>query len=292
MKFRYYVIGLLMYGCSLAFAGDAGVEEADKCSYNLFKPTPTDLLRPVKMQAYDNIADPTTVDAGHFQAEGSLIDFFTSDKHFAGAGANYDYSETGYSWRPRFTAGLLNNLDLEVMPTYSVASSHVQGTFFGGIPINNSMGLSTFGPVIVESKLNLWGNDGGMTALSVSPVVSIPTGGGNVLGGLDGAFALRLPRGFYLKLESEIFQQRFGRKNYATFFEGLSINKSICSKWTVYSSVTGEVSSYSHMQWFGYAGFGAIYKMTQDFQMFGGLNFGLSDISFDYNPKFGIVWRR
>jgi len=143
-----------------------------------------------------------------------------------------------------------------------------------------------------DTKLNLWGNDGGRTAFSVAPVLSIPTRGKNVLGGLDTAFAVRLPQDFYLKLESEVFEQRFSGSTYVGFFEGLSLNKSVCSRLDAYASLTAQVSSYSGDPWFGYVGFGAIYKVTRDFQLFAGLRFGLSDNSFDYNPRFGIVWRR
>lgn len=326
MKSPLVALGLLVFGCCfLVFADDVGSGRgafADKSGYWLFKPAPDNALRPVRMQAYDNVADPTTVDAGHFQVEGSLFNFYRVERHYTPPWGPYNFAESLYSWTPRFTAGLLNNLDLEVVPTYAVLSERVWGEFRNLLlvpgpppgPFHGGGHASGFGPVIVESKLNLWGNDSGMTAMSVSPILSIPTSDGyttlgsinpdiafpfsdgNVLVGLDAAFALRLPEGFYLKLESQVMQQRFrgrdGWKDYVGFFEGFSVNKSFGSKWDAYTAVTAEVSSYSFNPWWGYAGFGAIYKVTRDFQVFGGLNFGLSDNSFDYNPRFGIVWRR
>jgi hypothetical protein len=296
MKSPLVIFGFLVCGCAMALADDpssnAGAS-ADKAGYNLLKPVPSDLLRPVRMQAYDNVTDPTTVDAGHVQVEGALFDLFTVSRHYS-SGFTGDVSQDSYSWRPRVTVGLLNNLDLEVMPTYSAIFAHEKGLFatpFGPMPVDQNFSSSGFGPVIVESKLNLWGNDGGRTAMSISPVVSIPTDRGDVLVALDAAFALRLPQGFYVKVESEILQQRFFGKDYVQFYEGLSINKSICSRLDAYAALTANVSS-SPQEWFGYAGFGAIYKVTRDFQLFGGLNFGLTDNSFDYNPRFGVVWRR
>jgi hypothetical protein len=295
------VVGLLVCSCVAALADD--VSAPDKSKFNLFKPTPVELLRPLRMQAYDNVEDPTTVDAGHFQVEGSLIDYFTSDRQreltlvpsnplLLGQTAKSDISQTAYSWRPRFTAGLLNNLDLEVMPTYSVRSTHIETSFpFSSEHISQKFNSSGFGPVIVESKLNLWGNDNGRTALSLSPALSIPTDRGNVLFGFQGAFALRLPQDFYVKLESGVFQERFAGNNYAEFFEGLSLNKSICSRLDGYVSLTATVSTDPATDWFGYVGFGAIYKVTRDFQLFGGLNIGLTDSSFDYNPRAGMAWR-
>lgn len=297
MKSPLLVVGLLVCGCAVAFADDASAP--DKSGYTLFNPTPSGSLRPLRMESYDNVKDPTTVDAGHFQVDSALIDFFSADRQyefldpFTGSEARVDVSTREYFWRPRFTAGLLNNLDLEVMPTYSVTYSHVveRAPFMLGKIIDQRTTTSGFGPVIVESKLNLWGNDGGRTALSISPVLSLPTDRGNVLGGLEGAFAVRLPQNFYVKLESDVLEQRIAGNNYAEFFEGLSINKSVCSKVDAYASLTANVSSFSGMEWFGYAGFGAIYKVSRGFQLFGGINFGLTDNSFDFNPRAGIAWR-
>src|SRR5215467_12021782 len=81
----------------------------DKSMYNLFNPTPTDLMRPFNTDRPTKSNVPYTVDAGHFQYEG---DFFI-----------YGYDNTSTpdtqftQWtvgNPTFKVGLLDNLDFEV----------------------------------------------------------------------------------------------------------------------------------------------------------------------------------
>jgi hypothetical protein len=43
--------------------------------------------------------------------------------------------------------------------------------------------------------------------------------------------------------------------------------------------------------WYAYTGVGSIYQVTRNLQLFGGLGFGFESPSFDYNPRFGIVFR-
>jgi len=113
-----------------ASASDLSNTNSDKSQYNLFNPTPRDLMRPMNSDEYDNVFDAHTLDAGHFQIEGSLIDYYHYSAHYDFTGEAYRFEEYEYSWEPRFRVGLLNNVDFEVRPTYEIRSENYNGAYF------------------------------------------------------------------------------------------------------------------------------------------------------------------
>lgn len=263
-----------------AFA--AGAQSMDKTAYNLFNPVPDDQLRPLSSQAYDGFMDARTLDAGHFQLESDLINYdFNSS-------TPYRYYRDEYNWEPRLSVGLLNNVDFFVRPEYETRSPDFKSD------------SSEFGRITTGTKVNLWGNDGGTTALAVRPYLSIPTDGGDVLGGGDIALLVRLPRGFSLKFDSEFYATENDQDAlFAGFDNGMSINKSLCAKADAYWYLNTTVTSDPNQVWYGYTGFGLDYNFTGNLQMFAGIGFGLTSSgwvygetrAYDYNPRLGFVWR-
>lgn len=115
----------------------------DKRAYNLFNPTPENLLRELTTDRPDKTESPYTVDAGHFQLEMDLLSY-TRDgevENFAIAPAN-------------FKIGLLNNVDLQVI----AATYNIQRTRDRAARPRES--ISGFGDLLVRLKVNFWGNDG------------------------------------------------------------------------------------------------------------------------------------
>ena len=51
------------------------VSQADKSDYNLFNPTPRELMREMSTDRPDTTESPYTVDAGHYQVEMSFVDY-------------------------------------------------------------------------------------------------------------------------------------------------------------------------------------------------------------------------
>jgi opacity protein-like surface antigen len=161
-----------------------------------------------------------------------------------------------------------------------------------GATFNQSGSSSKFGYMTTGLKINLWGNDVGTTALAVRPYLAIPTEGGDVLGGGDVALLLRLPLGFYVKFDSEFYAtENNNRTLFAGFDNSMSINKSLCSKADAYWYLNSVVTSDPNRQWYGYTGFGLDYNFTSNMQIFAGIGFGLTSSAYDYNPRFGFVWR-
>jgi Putative MetA-pathway of phenol degradation len=165
----------------------------DKNQYWLFNPIPADQMRTFSTDRPTKSNVPYTVDAGHFQYETDLVNF----THQVSGSTRTD---TLLVPNPTFKVGLTNNADLEVNLPFAGVHS------FGSGPPSTLWGI---GDTFVRSKINLWGNDGGVTAAAAIPYVKAPTapfgiGNGAVEGGLIGPAAVSLPNSFTLLLVPEI----------------------------------------------------------------------------------------
>jgi opacity protein-like surface antigen len=279
-----------------ALAADlSNPDPLDKSQYNFFNPTPCDLMRPINSDQFDGVLDAHTLDAGHFQVDGSLVNYYEYTRQYYYVGLSYHFAEEEYSWAPRFRVGLLDNVELEVNPGFSIRSENYNGAYFSPyVPyaFDYTTHTSGFNSVGLGPKINLWGNDDSPTALAFHPYVSIPTSGGIVLGGADVAFGWQMPRGLYLKLDAEIYATgNANRTYYGGFYNSVSLHKTVCSKVEAYWYMDSTVTSDSSSTWYGYTGFGAIYNLSTDLELFGGIGFGLNSGAFDYNPRFGVVAR-
>ncbi|MEX2581209.1 MAG: transporter [Verrucomicrobiales bacterium] len=157
----------------------------DKSRYHLFDPTPPELWRELSPDRPDATESPLTVDAGAFVVEASYFDWRRD-----GGGDAYTVMATN------FKIGLTNDTDLQI----------VFDTYTREDPETGS-GAEGFGDVQLRLKYNVWGNDGGDTALALFPFVKIPTdtelSNGEVEGGLIIPFAMDLSDGVGLGLMAE-----------------------------------------------------------------------------------------
>jgi outer membrane putative beta-barrel porin/alpha-amylase len=256
--------------------------------YTLLDPVPSDQLRPLSSEAYDGVMDARTLDAGHYQVEGEFINYFYNSS------TPFSYDRDEYSWEPRITVGLLNNLDFYVRPSFEIRERYDHSSF------------SEFGHIATGVKLNLLGDDSGMFAVAVKPYVSIPTsrgngfGGGGVLGGGDVALLVRLPWELSVKVDSEVYAtENNADAHFIGFYNAASINKTICSKVDAYAYADSTVTTDPNQTWYGFAGLGLKYSFTSDLQVFAGFGFGWTapnwvpgeGRAYDYNPRAGFVWR-
>jgi Putative MetA-pathway of phenol degradation len=168
----------------------------EKNQYWLFKPVPPDQMRSFSTDRPTKSNVPYTVDAGHYQYETDLV--------------NFTHQVTGTTRTDTllvpnltFKVGVTNNVDVEV-----------NVPFFDGVRTYGTAGGSAttlwgIGDTYLRSKINLWGDDGGDTAVAIIPYVKAPLapvgiGNGAVEGGLFGPVAFNLPNNFVLLLVPEI----------------------------------------------------------------------------------------
>ena len=128
-------------------------------------PVPRAQLRELETDRPDQTESPITVDAGRFQIEADLISYTDTERNGV---RRQDLSAPVLNLK----AGLLNNVDLQlVLSPYNHARVTDQTT----TPAQTET-VSGFGDTQVRLKVNLWGNDGGSTALAIMPYIQLPTG--------------------------------------------------------------------------------------------------------------------
>lgn len=264
-----------------AFAG----ESPDKSGYNLFRPTPDALLREMATDRPDKTESAYSVDAGHYQFEMDLISF-TYDR------SNGETLE-GWAIAPiNLKVGILNNVDLQlIVETYNIQRTKDRDT-------NSSTRVSGFGDLLLRCKTNLWGNDGGPTALAVMPFVKIPTnqhdlGNRALEGGIIFPFAMDLPSdwGFGAQAEMDHLQDSNSSDYHQEFINTVTVSHDIIGKLAGYVELFSNVSTESGAKWIATFDFGFTYAITRDIQLDAGMNIGLTDAADDLNPFIGLSMR-
>lgn len=99
----FIVAGIAALSSTSAYAA------SDKSQYDLFNPTPTNLMRDMSTDRPDQTESPFTVDAGHFQIEADIVKY-TYDRYKA----NGENTRTK-TWNVapvNLKAGLTNSTDL------------------------------------------------------------------------------------------------------------------------------------------------------------------------------------
>ncbi|HSI85042.1 MAG: transporter [Candidatus Methylacidiphilales bacterium] len=269
----------------------AKTEEAkpSKCQYNLFNPTPRELMREMSTDRPDRTESPYTVDAGHFQIEMDL--------------ANYTYTRVGSlrlnQWNVapvNFKMGLLNNVDLQIVyDGYVNQSIRVKDE---ELEIDEKEHTSGGGDLTARVKFNVWGNDGGTTALAIMPYVKIPTntaqlGNRFVEGGIIVPLAIELPYGFGMGIMSEVdFLKDYESSGYSVgFTHSVTFSRNIIGNLGGYVEFATFVSTEKQTEWIGTFDTGLTYGLTDDIQLDCGCNFGVTRFADDYNPFVGVSVR-
>jgi hypothetical protein len=275
------------------WAGDSSNE--DKNQYSLFNPTPASLLRPISTGEFEDVQNPFTIDAGHFQIDANFIDSYSDTRRgtFA-SGTTYDLFQQELVWSPTFRLGLCNHVDLEVEPQYENFSQHQTGSYpagGGGGSYVATYSRESFGYTDIGPRINLWGNDAGVTALAISPYIGIPADGGDVQGGIDVPFAVRLPMDFMIKYAPGLYAIEDGRKViHGELANRFAVDKTFFGKLTAMADLSLLSSSQSGQRGWGYAGFGVSYEITPNLLLYAVMRFGIGD-AYDYNPYAGVAWR-
>src|SRR2546425_7551668 len=183
----------------------AGVERAglakpeiDKSVFNRFNPTQAEYLRALDTDGPGSTESPYTVDAGHFQIEMTLVSYTSDRESFNGVMQRFE----AWAIAPmHLKIGLLNRLDAQLLlEPYTVLYELEDGS---------RTTRRGFGDTTLRLKYNFWGNDGGRTALAMTPYVKLPTsqegiGNRGVEGGLVLPLAVGLPSALYLGLTNPV----------------------------------------------------------------------------------------
>jgi Putative MetA-pathway of phenol degradation len=226
--------GSMTPGLAQTEAG-AAASPPDKSSYTLFNPTPDDQMRPFCTDRPTKSNLPCTVDAGHFQYEADIINWTYA--HTDGVTAN-EYLIPN----PTFKLGLTNTIDLElnIAPVEKVSAS-------GPLGKQSLTGISN---LILRTKVNLAGPEGGDFQAAIIPYVQLPTakpGIGNkaVEGGAIAPISFALPQDFTLLFDPEVDilrnAENYGR--HANFQNLANLSHALSASVTGYIELWGQVNN-------------------------------------------------
>lgn len=261
----------------------------NKNQYTLFNPTPRELMRDMSTDRPDKTESPYTVDAGHFQFELDVLNYsYDRDNGLPG-----DTRVESLSIAPiNLKVGLCNRADLQVvLETYTSVRTHMRATR----QVEKQRG---FGDVTVRVKGNMWGNDGGSTALALMPYVKLPTnqdnlGNNSVEGGLIVPLAVELPGGWGMGVmtQFDFIRDEAGGGHHPEFVNTITFGRNIVGNLGGYVEFFSAVSTEEDSEWVGTVDAGLTYGLTEDIQLDAGVNIGVTRSADDWNPFLGISWR-
>lgn len=277
--------------CVLSMAAVALGEELpgarDKSAYTLFNPTPDALLRELAPDRPDTTESPYTVDAGRVQVEMSLVDY-TRDDH---NDARTDLEAWTFG-ATNLKVGVAHNMDVQfVFDAYTDVDERDEatGATFRG---------DGFADVQVRWKINLWGNDGGASALGVMPYVQLPAGdddlsSDHVEGGIIVPYAVDLGEGWGLGVMGEVdFVYDDSDDDYDTQFVHTAVlGHDIIGDLGGYIEYIGIVSGDADADYQALLGLGLTYQLNANTLLDVGTNVGLNEEAEDVNVFAGITMR-
>lgn len=251
----------------------------DKSNYNLFNPTPKEEMRDFVTDRPDKTEAAYTVDAGHFQHESDILNFVQDSTN----GSTYS---SLLVMAPNLKVGLTNSTDLQI-----VAQSFVYNQ-----SNKPNQKLSGYGDTLVRLKQNIWGNDGGKTALAVMPYLKFPTnrkdlGNDNLEGGVIVPFSLDFCDDFGIgaMTQFDLLRKDDDSGNYGQFINSITVGKDFTDTIGGYAEVWSAASSEAGHQ--VTLDFGVTYLAWENTQFDIGINVGSTQTADDLNPFLGISQR-
>lgn len=259
----------------------------DKSAYTLVNPTPRELLRDMSTDRPDTTESPYTVDAGRFQVELSFADF-TYDRHSDDAQTVRSIAIAPVLLK----AGLLHNVDIQLgIDPYTHERSTDRAT-------DSTDTTEGFGDTVVRLKVNLWGNDGGDTAMAIMPFITFPTasddsGNSDIEGGLIFPFAVSLPNDFSLGLMAELDFNRSANedRHVIEFVHTITLGHPLMGELSGYIEYAGFASLSGEDDYRGYLDTGLTYALSPDMVLDAGVRIGLTQAADDAGIFAGMSFR-
>lgn len=255
----------------------------DKSQFNLFHPTPRDLMRELAPDRPDTTESPITVDAGHFQVETSFFDY-TRDTSDGIRTQILTYGSLNLK------AGLTNDTDIQfVFDSYAVEKSK-------DLDAEETEEAGSFSDVTVRLKMNLWGNDGGRTAFAIFPFLEIPTGtelsSDHVEGGLILPFSLGINDGLDLgmMMETDAVCNTDTGDYELVVVHTVVLGIALADPAGLYLEYVGSAGT-GEQEYLAIFSSGLTFLITPDFQLDAGVRVGLNDAAEDFECFSGMTVR-
>ena len=261
--------------------GAAPPAASPKAGYHLFRPTPRALLREMSTDRPDLTESPYTVDAGHAQLEVEAVTL-TQDEGL---------DRTGY-------AGFLIKLGLTPRTDLQLGFESLHEEFDAGGPPAPSGPDGDTGPtnLTLRLKWNLWGNDGGSTALAAMPYVEFPTAEDETqaAGGLIVPLAIAGPweTGLATMAQMDFIPDADGDGHHVEWLFTGTVARDLFGDVAGFLEGTSGHRPQSEGDWTALVNAGVTFAATPDLQLDGGARFGVTDDADGVALFLGISYRR
>lgn len=236
-------------------------------------------LRDLTTDRPDKTEAPQTVDAGHFQIE---LDGATYTRDH-GDGMRIDTIAIA-PFNLKYGIGRDTDVQLVVAPYQRV---NVADPATG-----DKASVSGFGDISVRVKHNIWGNDGGATALAVMPFVTLPTakrglGADGVEFGIIVPLSLTLTGSIDLGVMTEIDGLRDDDRYRASFVNSATFGFALADRLRLYTELYTE----HDRDWIVTGDAGLTYTIGRNAQIDTGVNLGLTRAADDIQLFVGFSRR-
>ena len=260
----------------------------DKSQYNLFNPTPDDLLRPFSSSRPDQTTGPHSVDAGHFYLE-------TGVSYGLDLGATRTNTWTAFQ-STHFRAGLFNNVELELIYN-GLQGTRTQALKTGGGRTESAILGSA--ATTVRFRFVVYGNDDEKFCLGIHPEVILPTVSHHIAseyvqGDVIFTASVKLPAGFSATINATpgISRNADDTRNDFSFVSGVTIYHHLGPKdlrvqayLEYYDTLVSDSSNARQVD------VGVRWRPWENLQFDAGCNFGVNADATDYQPFAGVVAR-
>lgn len=249
---------------------------------------PSGPMREMSTDRPDKTESPYTVDAGHIQVE---LDLVTTTRDRDGGDGGGTRAETLTVAPFNFKYGLDDRTDVQL-----VVEPYLRQTVTDRATGRRDR-IDGFGDVTVRLKRNLWGNDGGATALAVMPFVRLPTsrdglGSGAAEFGLIVPLAVSVADGLGLRLMTQVDLVREAGNGYTpSFINSATVAFDLTERLGLYTEVFTERSTEQGAEWVVTGDVGLTYALSDNIQLDTGVNIGLTDAADDLNLFIGVSRR-
>ena len=260
----------------------------DKSQYNLFNPTPKELLREFNTDRPNLATSPLTVDAGHFYTETDVVNYTRK-----GLDENGDTTEKFLFGSTTLRAGLTNNVEFRLLfQPYNLARTTSGGTG----EVQKSAGFDTLQPGL---KINIYGNDTykkpGDTAFALFPFINIPTaqkglGGNSVEGGLTTLFIYKISDKLDMEVNAELDAIKNGASDgyHIESANVVSLDYQITPSLGTFFEIATRFNNESRFGAIATFDTGLLLNIGNDTQLDLGAFIGLTHAANDINPYLGF----
>lgn len=242
-------------------------------------------LRDLSTDRPDKTESPFTVDAGHFQIELDLVSYARDRSD--------DLDTETIAVTPiNVKYGLDDQTDMQF-----VVAPYIRQTVRDRANRRQDR-VDGIGDVTIRLKRNVWGNDGGPSALAVMPFVRVPTST-NGLGADAAEFGLIVPFAFDLTpgvgiglmTEVDFAREPDGGRYRPAFVNSATISFDLTDRLGLYAELFTERGTEDEERWIVTGDAGITFALGANAQLDAGANIGLSDAADDLNLFVGYSRR-